>query len=102
VPDFEEGLRIASNKHDIVALKIYDPVEKSIPDVGMMKILDAESGLEKWVDTSSERVRIEYEKWWNNHIELIMNVFKRCGVDSSLISTGEDYVKPLMKLFKTR
>ena len=102
VPDFEEALRIASNKHDIVALKIYDPVEKSIPDVGLIKISDAESGIERWIDTSSAIARSEYEGWWNNHIKLIKNIFKRCGVDSSEISTDEDYVKPLMKLFKTR
>jgi uncharacterized protein (DUF58 family) len=102
VPNFEESLRIASTKHDIVALKIYDPVEKSIPDVGLIKINDAESGTGKWIDTSSALTRNEYENWWNNHIELIKNTFKRCGVDSSMIGTDEDYVKPLLKLFKTR
>jgi uncharacterized protein (DUF58 family) len=101
-PDFEEALRIASNKHDIVALKIFDPVEKAVPDVGMIKISDAESGTERWIDTSSKHMRAEYEKWWNEHIDLITNIFRRCGVDSSMITTEEDYVKPLMKLFKTR
>jgi uncharacterized protein (DUF58 family) len=57
VPDFEEALRIASNKHDIVALKVFDPVERSIPDLGMIKISDAESGEEKWIDTSSRQTR---------------------------------------------
>jgi uncharacterized protein (DUF58 family) len=102
VPDFEDALRIASNKHDVVALKIYDPVEKSIPDVGLIKICDAESGSEKWIDTSSAATRREYENWWINHTDMIKNIFKRCGVDSSMISSDEDYVKPLMKLFKTR
>lgn len=102
VPDFEDALKIASNKHDIVALKIYDPVEESLPDVGLIKIRDAESGAEKWIDTSSSNTREEYEKWWTDHIDHIKNIFKRCGVDSSMISSDEDYVKPLMKLFKTR
>jgi uncharacterized protein (DUF58 family) len=102
VPDFEDALRIASNKHDVVALKIYDPVEKSIPDVGLIKIRDAESGDEEWIDTSSAITRREYENWWSDHSDLIKNIFKRCGVDSSMISSDEDYVKPLMKLFKTR
>ena len=102
VPDFEEAMRIASNKHDLVALKIYDPVEKSIPDIGLVKISDAETGAEKWIDTSSSVTRREYEAWWNNHFQIVKNIFKRCGVDSTEISTGEDYVKPLMKLFKTR
>jgi uncharacterized protein (DUF58 family) len=102
VPDFEDALRIASNKHDIVALKIFDPVEQSLPDVGLIKIRDAESGEEKWIDTSSANTRREYEKWWIDHIDHLKNVLKRCAVDSSMISSDEDYVKPLMKLFKTR
>jgi uncharacterized protein (DUF58 family) len=102
VPDFEEPLRIASNKHDIVALKVYDPVEKAIPNAGMIKVLDSETGEEQWVDTSSRYARREYERWWSNHIDLIMNIFKRCGVDTAEIGTDEDYVKPLIKLFKNR
>ena len=102
VPDFEEGLRIASNKHDVVALKVHDPVEKSIPNIGLIKVLDAESGIEKWIDTSSRSTRDEYEKWWVNHIDNIKNVFKRCGVDSTELRTDLDYVKPLIKLFKKR
>jgi uncharacterized protein (DUF58 family) len=102
VPDFEDALKIASNKHDIVALKIFDPVEVNLPDVGLVKIRDAESDAEKWIDTSSGNTRREYAKWWNDHIDHIKNIFKRCGVDSSMISSDEDYVKPLMKLFKTR
>jgi uncharacterized protein (DUF58 family) len=102
VPDFEEALRIASNKHDIVALKVYDPVEKAIPDIGLIKVSDAETGAEKWIDTSAKSTRIAYEKWWTDHIELTKNIFKRCGVDSADLRTDQDYVKPLMKLFKNR
>ncbi len=102
VPNFEEALRIASNKHDIVALKVFDPVERSIPDIGMIKISDAESGEEKWIDTSSRQTRKAYEQWWLDHIYLIKGIFKRCGVDSADMNTAEDYVKPLMKLFKNR
>jgi uncharacterized protein (DUF58 family) len=102
VPDFEESMRIASNKHDIVALKVFDPVEKAIPDIGLIKVSDAETGAEKWIDTSSATTRIAYEKWWINHIELIKNIFRRCGVDSAEMRTDLDYVKPLMKLFKNR
>lgn len=101
-PSFEESLRIASNKHDVVALKIFDPVERSIPDVGMVKIADAETGREMWVDTSSAGARREYEKWWNEHIETVKNIFLRCGVDSAEMCTSEDYVKPLIRLFKRR
>jgi uncharacterized protein (DUF58 family) len=102
VPDFEEALRIASNKHDIVALKVFDPVERKIPDIGLVKVADAETGKEKWIDTSSGETRKAYEKWWTDHIGLIKDIFKRCGVDSAELRTDLDYVKPLMKLFKNR
>jgi uncharacterized protein (DUF58 family) len=102
VPDFEVALRIASTKHDVVALKVYDPAEKALPDIGMIKVVDSESGSEKWIDTSSFITRKEYEKWWQLHLEMIRNIFRRCGVDATEMSTGEDYVKPLIKLFKHR
>lgn len=102
VPEFEEALKIASNKHDIVALKVYDPVEQSMPDLGLIKVSDSETGEEKWIDTSSADTRRAYEKWWNSHIEIIKNIFKRCGVDSTEFRTDLDYVKPLIKLFEKR
>ncbi len=102
VPDFEEALRIASNKHDVVALKISDPLEKAIPDVGLIKVMDSESGSEKWIDTASANTRKIYADWWNNHIKAITNIFKRCGVDFTELSTKEDYVKPLIQLFENR
>ncbi|NSW94056.1 MAG: DUF58 domain-containing protein [Bacteroidales bacterium] len=101
-PDFEEALRIASNKHDVVALKIYDPLEMSVPDAGLIKVLDAETGEEKWIDTSSKQVRKSYEEWWKNHVETIRSIFKRCGTDYVELATGKDYVKPLMNLFEKR
>jgi uncharacterized protein (DUF58 family) len=102
VPGFEEALKIASNKHDIVALKVYDPLEQMIPDIGLVKVSDAETGEEKWIDTSSSATRRAYEKWWINHIEILKNTFKRCGVDSAELRTDLDYVKPLIMLFEKR
>ena len=102
VPEFEEALRIASNKHDIVALKVFDPVEQAIPDIGLIKVSDSETGEEKWIDTSSDFTRRAYEKWWTDHIDTIKNSFKRCGVDSAELRTDMDYVKPLIKLFEKR
>jgi len=101
-PGFEEALRIASNKHDIAAIKIFDPVETSLPDVGMIKVADAETGDDKWIDTSSILTREVYSRWWLDHMSEIQNMFKKCGVDSAYISTSEDYVKPLIKLFESR
>ena len=102
VPDFEEALRIASNKHDIVALKVFDPVEQAIPDIGLIKVSDSETGEEKWIDTSSKFTRNAYMQWWISHIELIRNIIVRCGVDSTELRTDLDYVKPLIKLFENR
>jgi len=101
-PDFEEAMRIASNKHDIVALKVFDPVETALPNVGLIKVIDAETGIEDWIDTSSKATRDSYEEWWANHVETTKNIFKRCGVDSAELRTDLDYVNPLMKLFKKR
>ncbi|HOU31277.1 MAG TPA: DUF58 domain-containing protein [Bacteroidales bacterium] len=101
-PDFEESLRIAANKHDVVALKIYDPAETSMPDIGLVRIQDPETGYDMWIDTSSGRMRNEYSRWWKNHSENLENVFRRCGVDSAWISTSEDYVIPLVRLFRRR
>ena len=101
-PGFEEALRIAANKHDVVALKVSDPLEKRLPDVGLIKVADAESGLEQWIDTTSRHNRKVYEEWWLRHYEILSNTFRKCGVDFTELSTGEDYVKPLIKLFESR
>ena len=101
-PRFEESLRIASNKHDIVALKVFDPVETAIPDIGLIKVSDSETGEERWIDTSSRAARNAYQKWWSDHSEEIRNIFSKCGVDTAYLSTGEDYVKPLIQLFEKR
>ena len=101
-PDFEEALRIASSKHDIVALRITDPLEKVLPDVGLMKVMDSETGEKKWIDTSSKKLREDYSDWYSRHTGILSNTMKKCSVDFTEISTGEDYVKPLIKLFKSR
>jgi len=101
-PDFEEALRIASNKHDIAGIKVYDTAETTLPDIGFVKITDAETGAEKWIDTSSKNARNAYMQWWNDHLTRINGVFRRCGVDSAFINTGQDYVQPLIKLFESR
>ncbi len=101
-PPFIESLRIASGKHDLVALRITDRREKEIPDVGFMKITDPETGKENWIDTSSARIRQEYAALWQRHNDTVSNTFVTCGVDVASISTGEDYIKPLISLFKHR
>ena len=101
-PPFVDSLRIAAGKHDVVALRINDRREKEIPDVGFVKVTDPETGNESWIDTSSARIRKEYADNWNRHEEATKSVFRSCGVDVASISTGEDYIKPLISLFKHR
>ena len=93
-------MSIASRKHDLTAIQVYDKREAQLPDVGLMKLLDAESGEMKWIDTSSKKVRQAYNKWWYER-QLNMNVtMQRCKVDVASVATDEDYVKALMHLFR--
>ena len=101
-PPFIDPLRIASGKHDLVALNIYDRRESEMPDVGFVRVTDPETGTENWIDTSSARIRKEYTNRWNKHFESVSNSFVSCGIDSVTISTGDDYIKPLISLFKHR
>jgi uncharacterized protein (DUF58 family) len=101
-PGFEDSLKIASGKHDIVALNFTDRHEKSIPDIGLVKIADPETGAERWIDTSSSVIRRRYEDSWILHKAEITGVFRRSGIDNAELVTGEDYVKPLLRLFEKR
>jgi uncharacterized protein (DUF58 family) len=99
---FSDALKIANRKHDVVALRIFDRREKVLPDIGLVQMRDAETGQVRWVDTSSPRVRRIYEVE-NTKFELqLRNNFNRAGVDTASIGTGENYIRPLMNLFKKR
>lgn len=99
---YSKSLQVANNKHDVVALHIYDRREESMPAVGLIRVLDAETGKERWMDTSRSRVRESYAMKWESHVEMMHEIFTRAGVDHASLRTGEDYVKPLMMLFKKR
>jgi uncharacterized protein (DUF58 family) len=99
---YARSLQIANNKHDVAALHIYDRRETALPPVGLLRVLDAESGMERWIDTSLRRVRENYAMKWESHMEIMNEIFSRAGVDHVSIQTGEDYVKPLIRLFKQR
>ena len=100
--DYQDALTITNKKHDIVAIQVYDNRETEMPKVGMIKIKDAESGIEKYVDTSSLKVRSAYKHWWEKHQSEMSNAFKRSHVDAVSIRTDEDYVKALIGLFNIR
>jgi uncharacterized protein (DUF58 family) len=100
--NFEDALKIASKKHDIVGLKIYDLRETELPSIGLIKLLDAESGEDIWIDTSSNYIRDLYRHSWRKYNEDLNDMLSKLGVDYAQISTNEDYVKPLINLFKRR
>lgn len=99
---FEDALKIASNKHDIVGVRIYDPREAELPDVGIIEMKDAETGRKVWVDSSSAKVREHYRGRYAQRAEAVERTLKRCRIDNVAVPTGEDYVKSLIKLFKKR
>jgi uncharacterized protein (DUF58 family) len=100
--DFEKALRIASRKHDMVAVRIFDRRETEIPMMGLVKVFNKETGKSMWVDTNDPGLRSNYASHWQRHDQKLNQVFKRLGVDVATITTGENYVKPLMNLFKVR
>jgi len=98
----ENALSIANNRHDVVALRIYDERETVLPNIGMIKLKDAESGNYTWVDSSDRRAREIYERWWRDLSTQLDNNFRKSGVDYVNISTNHDYVRALISLFKKR
>ena len=100
--EYKSALTIANRKHDIVALQVYDRLETELPKVGLMKVRDAETGIDQWVDTSSKKVQGTYQQWWKMRQDNMIDTFNRSRVDSISVSTDEDYVKALMSLFKKR
>jgi uncharacterized protein (DUF58 family) len=99
---FEDALKIANQKHDVVALRVFDPREAEMPDVGFVKLKDAETGEYYWANTSSRRTREAYMTWWKENEESLRNAFSKSGVDNVAVPTNEDYVKALISLFKKR
>lgn len=100
--DFSRQLQIANRKHDVVAIQVYDPIDRQLPDVGMVKVTDAETGHEMIIDTSSRRVRQAHNKYWMDREERLRKTFARSKVDWISVATDQDYIKSLMLLFKQR
>ncbi|MBR1400638.1 MAG: DUF58 domain-containing protein [Prevotella sp.] len=100
--DFEQALTICNRKHDVVAIQVYDERAKLLPDVGLMKVRDAETGHEMYIDTSSKKLRRAHTQFWLNRQNELKNVFNKSNVDHVSIATNDDYVKQLMLLFQMR
>lgn len=100
--DYLNALTIANRKHDIVALQVYDRRLVELPDVGFMKVRDAETGQEMYIDTSSAAVQRAQRQWWNSQSVTLGDILKKSRVDSVSVRTDQDYVKALMTLFAQR
>jgi len=100
--DYKNTLTIANRRHDFVALQVYDRRMAELPDVGIIKMRDAETGEEVFVDTSSKAVRRAHHEWWIHSQNALKEVFTKSNVDCVSIRTDEDYVKALMGMFKRR
>ena len=99
---YENTMKVLNRKHDLVAIRVSDEREKILPDIGLVKLTDAETGISGWINTSSKQVRMTYAKRQDHFEKLLREMFKKAGVDMVSISTDESYIKPLMNLFKNR
>ena len=101
-PRYEEALKVAVNRHDISVIRVYDPRERTIPDVGLVHVKDSETGRGAWINTSSRSTRAAYEEWFRTASESAAKLFNRYQVDSVDTATDQDYVKNLIALFHRR
>ena len=101
-PRYEEALKVAVNRHDLSVIEVFDPRERSIPDVGLVHIKDSETGRAAWVNTSDRKMRLAYEEWFRRMEETSSRMFMKYNVDKVSIAVDDDYVKGLMSLFKNR
>lgn len=100
--DFTQSLTIANRKHDVVAIQVYDHWDRQMPDLGLVRMVDAETGVEQYVDTSSRKLRDAHHRYWMKRQMKLNETLQKCNVDSISVATDEDYVKQLLLLFKKR
>ena len=100
--DYFKSMSIANRKHDLASIQVYDRRDAEIPDVGLIRMRDMESGRDIWVDTSSAKTRNEYARDWYTRQQKVNSIAKRCGVDIASVTTDEDFVKALLGLFRRR
>ena len=101
-PNFENALTICNHKHDVGAIQVYDQCARQLPDVGLIRVVDAESGHEMYIDTSDKRLRTAHTAYWLRRQDELRNIFTKSNVDSVSIATNEDFVKKLMIFFNNR
>lgn len=100
--DFSKEIEIANRKHDVIAIQVYDPRAKALPNIGLMKVFDAETGHETYIDTSSAKLRRAHTRYWIEREATLRQTFSSSRVDWMSVATNEDFTKSLMMLFKRR
>ena len=101
-PDYRKALSLARNKHDVMAIQVYDKRDSQLPAVGLMRVEDLETGAARWIDTSSKAVRQAYSRWWYDRQQAMAETLRSSRVNFVSVATDEDYVKALIGLFKNR
>ena len=99
---YDDALRIAARRHDIIGVHIADPSEEQLPPVGLLRAVDAETGERIWLDTSDDATRNRYAMWYLENFKYFKTIFAKTGVDSVSIRTTESYVNALLKFFQAR
>ncbi|RTL09962.1 MAG: DUF58 domain-containing protein [Flavobacteriaceae bacterium] len=102
VKDYEHTLKIASKRHDVTGIRVFDQREESIPNIGVVNMLDAETGETLLVDTTSNKVRMDYEKYYRENVNYFKDIFSKCGAGSISSRVDESYVTKLLGYFKAR
>ncbi len=100
--DYAHSLTMANKKHELAAIQVYDERDSRLPDIGLMHVSDLETGAERWIDTSSKRVRKAYERAWYDRQQLLTSIVARSGVELAHVRTDEDYVKALLAVFRRK
>lgn len=100
--DYSKAMTIASNKHDLIAIQVYDKRETTLPNVGLIQIEDLETGEKQLIDSSSKSTRNAFSKWWYDRQQKMIDTMNKSKVDLASVSTDENFVKSLMSLFKNR
>jgi len=99
---FDDALKVAGKKHDMIGVKVYDKMDMELPAIGMMEAEDSETGSRHWVDTSDYLVRTNYQQYFFNQTEQCKSIFQKAGCDLLHLRTDEDYVKILQRFFASR
>lgn len=100
--DFEKPLQVCRSKHDIIGIQIFDPILKALPDVGIIRLRDAETGHEQYIDTSSKALRLAHQKYWQQRTDSLRHIFQKNSIDYVSVATDGDFVKALRQMFAMR